>query len=144
MICFWKSIVMFGDYCQIITVIIKIMIIIKTPRHMLHTCTIIILLSTLYTLKNCTLTETVSKIIPGILFWVFTHWGGKCLTAKSHEVSTPRDEMLQWSYRSVIWPTSRKPYCRAPYQISERLKKSKPEFHGVETLRNLAVRRPPA
>ena len=49
--------------------------------------------------------------------------------------------MLQRSYRSEIWQASRQRYCRCACQISERLKKSKPESRGFATSRDLAVRR---
>ena len=57
----------------------------------------------------------------------------------SREVLKPQDWMLQWSYRSGIWQTSRQ---QGICQISERLEKSKSEFRGFETARDLVARRP--
>ena len=69
------------------------------------------------------------------------HQAVRRLTAKSREVSKPRDWMLQWSYRSEIWQAPRQQRCRGTCQISERLEKSKPESRGFEASRDLAVRR---
>ena len=66
------------------------------------------------------------------------------LTAKSHEVTKPRDCMLLSSHRSDILQASRQHCCRGASQISELLKKSKPGSRGFETSRDLAVRRPSA
>ena len=49
------------------------------------------------------------------------------LTTKSREVSKPRVWMLWWSYRSVIWQTSRERCCRGTCQISGRLETFKPD-----------------
>ena len=51
-------------------------------------------------------------------------------TTRSREVSNPRDWMLQRSYRSEIWQTSRQRCCRNASQISERLEKLMPESHA--------------
>ena len=49
------------------------------------------------------------------------------LTAKSREVSKPRNWMLWWLYHSDIWQASRQHCCQGACQISEWLEKSKPE-----------------
>ena len=63
------------------------------------------------------------------------------LIGRSHEVSKPRDFMLEWLDRSEFWQASRQCCCRGARQISERLEKSKPEYCGFATSRNHAVRR---
>ena len=52
----------------------------------------------------------------------------------------PQDWMLLWSYRCEIWQASWQRSCQGACQIVERLKKSKPEYRGFETLRDRAVR----
>ena len=52
--------------------------------------------------------------------------------------------MLEWLYRSKTWQASRQRCRRDTCQISKRLEKSKPETRDFESLRNFAVRRPPA
>ena len=48
-------------------------------------------------------------------------------TAKSREVSRPRDWMIQCSYRYEIRQASRQRCCRCASQVSEQLQKLKPE-----------------
>ena len=52
-----------------------------------------------------------------------------------------RNWMLWWSYRFEIWQASRQRCCWGACQISERMKKFKPESRGFESSRELAVRR---
>ena len=52
----------------------------------------------------------------------------------------PRDNVLQWSYRSEIWQAFRQHCCRDACQISERLKRSKPDSRCFETSQDLTVR----
>ena len=54
-------------------------------------------------------------------------------TAKSREASKPRVLVLWRSYRSEIRQVHLQHYHRGACLISDRLKKSKPEFHGFET-----------
>ena len=84
---------------------------------------------------------TKLRHVAGPLSWASIHSAVRRLTAKSREVSKPRDWMLQWSYRSEIWQAPRQQLCRGTCQISERLEKFKPESRGFETSRDLAVRR---
>ena len=69
------------------------------------------------------------------------HLAVRCLTAKSREVSKPRDWVFWLSHRSEIWQAPRQRCCRGACQISERLEKSKHEYCNLETSRDLAVRR---
>ena len=83
----------------------------------------------------------ISTLLFYIPFKMKNGMPGAGLTAKSREVSKPRDWMLQWSYRSEIWQAPRQQRCRGTCQISERLEMFKPESRGFETSRDLAVRR---
>ena len=69
----------------------------------------------------------------GIRTWAFIHLTVRRLTARSREVSKPRDSCLDFSNRSEIWKPSR--------QISERYDHYNTQSRGFETSRDLAVRR---
>ena len=64
-----------------------------------------------------------------------------CLTARSHEVSKPRDSGSGFSNRSKIWQAPRLPRCRGAYQISEQYNHRNNPSHDFETLRILSVNR---
>ena len=53
----------------------------------------------------------------------------------------PLEWILKWSYRSVIWHTSRQRCCRGECQMSERFEKSKLASCGFESSRDVAIRR---
>ena len=55
------------------------------------------------------------------------------LTAKSREVSKPRDSGLNFSNRSEIWQASRQQGCRDACQISERYNQYNNQSRGFET-----------
>ena len=57
------------------------------------------------------------------------------------QISNPPDWVLYWPYHSEIWQIHRQEWCRCICQISEWLDKSKPEYRGFKTSRDLAVRR---
>ena len=62
-------------------------------------------------------------------------------TARSREVSKPRDSGLNFSNRSEIWQVPRQRCCRGACQISERYDHCNIQSRGFETSRDLAVRR---
>ena len=98
-------------------------------RHCNGVCTVM-------TLKNWVIHRTSAKLLlrpVQIKLSASMHRAVIRLAAKSREVSRPRDWMLQWSYLSEIWQ-----------MLSGRWEKTKPESLGFETLRDLAVRHPPA
>ena len=72
------------------------------------------------------------------------HQADGCLTSRSRKVSKPRDCILKWSNHSDIWHASWQCYYRGAFQISVRLEKSEPESCGIETSRDLTIRRPSA
>ena len=91
-----------------------------------------------------------SKIISFVKYSIFQQWewphilifalglyslSGKSLTARSREVSKPRDSSLDFSNRSEIWR------CRDACQISEDYDHYKIQSRSFETSRDLAVRR---
>ena len=61
---------------------------------------------------------------------------------RSRKISNPRDFSLECSYRSEIWQVARQQYCRATYQISERLKYLKHLSRAFDTLRDITIRCP--
>ena len=63
------------------------------------------------------------------------------LTARSQEVSKPRDSGLDFSDRSEIWQAPRQERCRYACHISERYDHDI-QSRGFETSRALAVRHP--
>ena len=67
-----------------------------------------------------------------------------CRQISCRQVSKPRDWMLKWSCCSDIWQAYRQCCCRCACKISERVEKSKPEYRGFDTSRDLVVRRPSA
>ena len=70
------------------------------------------------------------------------HLADRYLTARSHEASKPQNWMLKLTYHSEIWQASWQYCCSGNCQISEWLKKFKPESRGFQTSWDLAVRRP--
>ena len=66
------------------------------------------------------------------------------LSDKTYYRQIFRGWILELSYRSEILQASRQPCCRGVCYISERLERSKPESHGFEAARDLAVGRPSA
>ena len=73
--------------------------------------------------------------------WASIHQAVRRLTARSREVSKPRDSGLNFSNRSEIWQVPRQRYCRGACQISERYDHCNIRSCGFETSRDLAVRR---
>ena len=69
------------------------------------------------------------------------HQAVRRLTARSREVSKPRDSGLNFSNRSEIWQVPRQRCCRGACQISERYDNCNIQSRGFETSRDLAVRR---
>ena len=63
------------------------------------------------------------------------------LTAKSHEVSKPRDSSLDFSNRSDIWQAPRQQRCRDACQISERCDQYSIQSRDFESSRDFLVRR---
>ena len=63
------------------------------------------------------------------------------LTARSREVSKPRDSGLNFSNRSEIWQVPRQHCCRGACQISELYDHCNIQSRGFETSRDLVVRR---
>ena len=63
------------------------------------------------------------------------------LTARSREVSKPRDSSLDFSNRSDLWQTPRQRRCRDACEISERYDYYYIKSRRFETSRDLAVRR---
>ena len=59
-----------------------------------------------------------------------------------HKISKPRDWLLQLSHRSGIWQAFRQRSCQCVCQISKRLQKFKSKSRGLDTSRDLAVKRP--
>ena len=59
---------------------------------------------------------------------------------KPREVLKLRGWMLWWSYRYEIWRASWQCSCRVACEIWKWLEKSKPEFRGFKTSRDLDVR----
>ena len=63
------------------------------------------------------------------------------LTARSREVSKPRDSSLDFFNCSEIWQAPRQQRCRDACQISERNDHYNTQSRGFETSRDLSVRR---
>ena len=63
------------------------------------------------------------------------------LTAKSHEVSKPRDSSLDFSSRSDIWRAPRQQRCWDACQISERCDHYNIQSGDFESSRNFRIRR---
>ena len=59
------------------------------------------------------------------------------LTARSREVSKPRDSSLNFSIRSEIWQVPRQRCCRGACQISERYDHCNIQSRGFETSRDM-------
>ena len=73
--------------------------------------------------------------------WASIHKAVRRLTARSREVSKPRDSCLDYSNRSEIWQASRQQCCRDACQIWEQCHHYNTQSRGFETSRDLAVRR---
>ena len=76
----------------------------------------------------------------GIFARASIHQAHGRLTARSREVSKPRDSGLDRSNSSKIWQAFRQPRCRNACQNSERYDHCNIQSHGFETSRDLAVR----
>ena len=82
------------------------------------------------------------RTVTSSCIWASIYYADGRLTAKSHEVSKPRNSGLDFSNCSKIWQASRQQRCRDTCQIWERHDNYNIQFHGFETSRDLAVRRP--
>ena len=63
------------------------------------------------------------------------------LILRSREVSKPRDRQFKSSYSCEIWQARRQQCCRGACQISQRSDYSKYKSRGIETSRDLTIRR---
>ena len=63
------------------------------------------------------------------------------LIVRSREVSKPQNQQFKLSYRCEIWQARRQQCCRGACQISERSDYSKYKSRGIETSRDLTIRR---
>ena len=72
--------------------------------------------------------------------WASIHKADGRLTARSREVSKPRDSGLNFSNRSEIWQTPRQHRYRDACQISERYDHYNIQSRGFETSRDLGFK----
>ena len=70
----------------------------------------------------------------------FQYWI-KRVIVRCRDVSKPRDRQFKLSYRCEIWLARRQQCCRGACQISERSDYSKYKSRGIETSRDLTIRR---
>ena len=63
------------------------------------------------------------------------------LNVRSREVSKPLDRQFKLSYRCEIWQALRQQCCRGACQISQRSDYTRYKSRGIETSRDLTIRR---
>ena len=78
------------------------------------------------------------------VIWTSIHLADGRLTARSPEVSKPRDSCFGLSKRFEIWHAPLQQCCRDACQISERYDHHNTQSQGFDTSRYLTVRRPSA
>ena len=77
-----------------------------------------------------------------LVFRTSIHWADLySLTARSREVSKPRDSGLYVSNRFEIWQAPRQQFCRVASQISKRHDHYNMQSRGFETSLGLALGR---